>query len=171
MDRLQAFYNKGSAALIQAHGREAAGQAPPPGFGGEYKKNAGSVGVLMLLEGVIKESKATESKAIASEQESQSAYEGYVKESNTLLDALSRGIAEKTGALAKADEAIARTKKDQMDNLAEVENLHTIAAELHKSCDFTIKNYELRQNARAAEMEALKQGMAILSGADPALLR
>ena len=45
-----------------------------------------------------------------------------------------------------ADEAIARTKKDQMDNLAEVENLHTIAAELHKSCDFTIKNYELRHS-------------------------
>jgi len=171
LDRLKAFYSKGSAALVQAHYRQAVRQAPPPGFGGSYEKSAGSTGVLILLEGVIKESEATEAKAIATEQESQSAYEGYVKESNTLLDALSKGIAEKTGAMAKADEAIARTKKDQMDNLAEVENLHTIAAELHKSCDFTIKNYELRQNARAAEMEALKQGMAILSGADPALMR
>merc|ERR1719420_1199291 len=171
LDRLKAFYSKGSAALVQAHYRQAVRQAPPPGFGGAYEKNAGSTGVLMLLEGVIKESKATEAKAIATEQESQAAYEGYIKESNTLLDALSRGIAEKTGALAKADTGIARTKKDQMDNLAELENLHNIATELHKSCDFTIKNYELRQNARAAEMEALNQGKAILSGADPALMR
>lgn len=171
LDRLKAFYSKGSAALVQAHFGQAVRQAPPPGFGGDYKKNAGSTGVVMLLGGVIKESEATESKATATEQESQAAYEGYVKESNTLVDALNKGVAEKTGALAKADGAIARTKKDQMDNLAELENLHNIAAELHKSCDFTIKNYELRQNARAAEMEALKQGMAILSGADPALLR
>lgn len=171
LDRLQAFYSKGKAALVQAHGREAVQQAPPPGFGGDYKKSAGSTGVVMLLGGVIKESEATEMKAIASEQESQAAYEGYVKESNTLVDALNRGIAEKTGAKAKADEAIALTKKDQMDNLAELETLHNVAAELHKSCDFTIKNFEMRQNARAAEMEALNQGKAILSGADPALMR
>jgi hypothetical protein len=171
LDRLQAFYSKGSAALVQAHYRQGARQAPPPGFGGSYEKNAGSTGVVMLLGGVIKESEATVSKVTATEQESQAAYEGYVKESNTLVDALNGGVSEKTGAMAKADEAIARTKKDQMDNLGELENLHNIASQLHKSCDFTIKNYELRQNARAEEMEALNQGLAILSGADPALMR
>merc|ERR1719271_60413 len=40
LDRLQAFYSKGSAALVQSHYRQAVRQAPPPGFGGSYEKNA-----------------------------------------------------------------------------------------------------------------------------------
>merc|ERR1719311_47195 len=146
-------------------------QAPPPGFGGGYKKSGASTGVLMMIEGIIKESERTEEAATKDEQEAQAAYEGFVKESNNIVDALNQGIAEKTEAEAKADVEIARTKKDQQDNMVELERLHNVATELHESCDFTIKNYELRQNARAAEMEALNQGKMILSGADPALLR
>jgi len=172
LTRLEAFYKKKAAAaalFIQAHGY--ASQAPPPGFGGEYKKSGAATGVLMMIEGIIKESKRTEEKATKDEQEAQSAYEGLVKESNGIVDALNQGITEKTGAKAKADVEMARNKKDQQDNMFQLEELHNVATELHKSCDFTIKNYELRQNARAAEMEALNQGKMILSGADPALLR
>ena len=38
-------------------------------------------------------------------------------------------------------------------------------ADLHKSCDFTIKNFDIRQSARDQEVEALRQAKAILSGA------
>merc|ERR1719316_1350771 len=60
LGKLQAFYNK-KAALLAAgfgsSGRQAASQAPPPGFGGEYKKSSGSMAVMVMIEGVIKESK------------------------------------------------------------------------------------------------------------------
>jgi len=176
LERLEKFYKKkgaAAAAFIQAHNHGYERQAPPPGFGGggEYKKSGGATGVLMMIEGIIAESKRTEETATKDEQESQAAYEGIVKESNNIVDALNAGITEKTEAKAKADVEMARNKKDQEDNMVELENLHSVATELHESCDFTIKNYELRQNARAAEMEALSQGKMILSGADPALLR
>merc|ERR1712107_259318 len=38
-------------------------------------------------------------------------------------------------------------------------------AELHASCDFILKNFDIRQTARDEEIEALKQAKAILSGA------
>ena len=38
-------------------------------------------------------------------------------------------------------------------------------ADLHKSCDFTLKNFDIRQTARDQEVEALRQAKAILSGA------
>merc|ERR1719217_107741 len=174
LERLEKFYKKkgaSAAAYIQAHIHTYEVQAPPPGFGGGYKKSGASTGVLMMIEGIIAESKRTEESATKDEQESQAAYEAVVKESNNIVDALNAGIAEKTEAKAKADVEMARNKKDQEDNMFELENLHNVATELHESCDFTIKNYELRQNARAAEMEALSQGKMILSGADPALMR
>jgi len=37
-------------------------------------------------------------------------------------------------------------------------------AELHSSCDFITKNFEIRQTARDEEIEALNQAKAILSG-------
>ena len=40
------------------------------------------------------------------------------------------------------------------------------AADLHKSCDFTLKNFDVRQEAMSQEIEALNQAKAVLSGAD-----
>merc|ERR1719420_1036728 len=123
LERLEAFYKKkaaAAAAFIQAHSHGYESQAPPPGFGGEYKKSGGATGVLMMIEGIIKESKRTEESATKDEQESQAAYEGVVKESNNIVDALNAGISEKTEAKAKADVEMARNKKDQEDNMVEL---------------------------------------------------
>merc|ERR1712032_465096 len=49
--------------------------------------------------------------------------------------------------------------------VTELEELSNYNAELHKSCDFITKNFDLRQTARDEEVEALKQAKAILSGA------
>ena len=37
--------------------------------------------------------------------------------------------------------------------------------DLHGECDFTIKHFDVRQESRDSEIEALKQSVAILSGA------
>merc|ERR1719213_1572803 len=38
--------------------------------------------------------------------------------------------------------------------------------ELHKECDWIMKNYDLRKSARAGEVDSLKNAKAVLSGAD-----
>jgi len=50
--------------------------------------------------------------------------------------------------------------------MLETEQLSNYNAELHQSCDFVVKNFELRQTARDEEVEALRQAKAILSGAN-----
>ena len=49
--------------------------------------------------------------------------------------------------------------------LATLEQLSNEKADFHGSCDFVLKNFEIRQTARDEEIEALKQAKAILSGA------
>merc|ERR1719217_867593 len=167
LTKLRDFYAK--KALLQEKARRAtlaAGhkQAPPPGFGGAYKKNSGATGVMMMIEGVIKESKTVETEATAAEQEAQAAYEGFNSDTNAAIAALQKGIAEKSDAVGKAGGDLARAKADLKANLAELEELSDYAGELHLSCDFTIKNFEVRQMSREREMEALNQAKAIMSG-------
>ena len=38
-------------------------------------------------------------------------------------------------------------------------------ADLHSGCDFVLKNFDVRQQARDEEVDALKQSIMILSGA------
>merc|ERR1719311_1706052 len=147
LKKLQAFYNK--KALLQMRAQVAAhnGQAPPPGFGGEYKKSGGATAVMMMIEGVIKEAKSVETEAYAAEQEAQTAYDEFVKNSNEAIQALRQGIVDKKEAAANADGEIARTKGDLKDNAKQLEELATYNNELHGECDFTIKNFEVRQNS------------------------
>merc|ERR1719415_344030 len=60
---------------------------------------------------------------------------------------------------------LVQTKKAKEAVMLELEQLSNYNAELHKNCDFVMKNFALRQTARDEEVEALRQAKAILSGA------
>jgi len=164
LEKLQSFYAKKAAFLQQqkAQGK----QAPPPGFGGAYEKNAGATGVMMMIQGIIKEAETVEKEATAAEQEAQTAYEEFVTNTNEGVDALNRGLAEKAEAKARADSDMAANAADLKANLATLNELHDYNGELHVSCDFVLKNFEVRQTSRAREIEALQQAKAVMSGAN-----
>merc|ERR1719313_1270297 len=61
----------------------------PPGFG-EYKKNALGNPVLDLIEQVIADAKKMMAEAIRDEEDAQTAYEDFVKDSNAEIDAWSK---------------------------------------------------------------------------------
>jgi len=64
-----------------------------------------------------------------------------------------------------AEGDLSTAEKNLADTMTELEQLSNEKADLHKSCDFTVKNFDVRQEARGEEIEALKQAKAILSGA------
>merc|ERR1719464_1521150 len=159
---LQDFYGK-KAAFMQLH-KQPAGPPPPPGFE-EYKKNAASGGVMKMIEEIINDAKAMEAEAIRSEEDAQKAYEDFVKETNASIEAKSKEIVNKSELKAKAESDLVETKESKEAVMLELEQLSNYNAELHQSCDFVMKNFDVRQTARDEEIEALKQAKAILSGA------
>merc|ERR1712008_377985 len=159
---LQDFYGK--AALIQRQKQEPAGPPPPPGFEA-YKKNAASGGVMDMIKQIISDAKAMEAEAIRSEEDAQKAYEDFVKETNASIEAKSKEIVDKSELKAKAESDLVETKEAKEAVMLELEQLSNYNAELHQSCDFVMKNFDVRQTARDEEIEALKQAKAILSGA------
>merc|ERR1712242_552403 len=160
---LQDFYGK-KAALLQKQKQEPAGPPPPPGFE-EYKKNAASGGVMKMIEEIINDAKAMEAEAIRSEEGAQKAYEDFVKETNASIEAKSKEIVNKSEEKAKTEAELVETKEAKEAVMLELEQLSNYNAELHQSCDFVMKNFDVRQTARDEEVEALKQAKAILSGA------
>jgi len=154
---LQDFYGK---ALLQ----EPAGPPPPAGFEA-YKKNQASGGVMGMIQQIIDDAKAMEAEAIRSEEDAQKAYEDFVKETNASIEAKSKDIVNKSETKAKAESELVETKEAKEATMLELEQLSNYNAELHQSCDFVMKNFDVRQTARDEEIEALKQAKAILSGA------
>jgi uncharacterized small protein (DUF1192 family) len=140
------------------------GPPPPPGFG-EYKKAGGAGGVLGMLEQIIADAKQLETEAIKAESDGQKAYEVFLKDSNKSIEKKNRDITNKTEekATAEGDKTAAEEAKDAALN-EQQQNKNEEAA-LHKSCDFVLQNFDIRQAARDQEVEALRQAKAILSGA------
>jgi len=159
---LQGFYGeKEKEALLQ---QEPVGPPPPPGFEA-YKKNAASGGVMSEIQQIIVDAKAMEAEAIKSEEDAQKAYESFVNETNLGIKARVKQIANKSELKAKAELELVKAKEDKEAVMEELEQLSDYNAQLHKSCDFVLKNFDLRQAARDEEVEALRQAKAILSGA------
>jgi chromosome segregation ATPase len=159
---LKGFYSKKAAVLIQM--QQPAGPPPPPGFEA-YKKNAAAPGVMGMIQQIINDAKAMEAEAIRSEEDAQKAYEEFVKDTNNSIEEKSKDIVNKSETRAKAEADLVEAKKDKEAVMLELEQLANYKSELHSSCDFVMKNFEIRQTARDEEIEALKQAKAILSGA------
>merc|ERR1719310_2515723 len=162
LDVLKGFYAKEAAALLQEK-QEPAGPPPPPGFK-EYKKSGAAGGVMKLITQIIEDAKAMEAEAIKGEEDALAAYETFVTETNTSIDTKAKEIVEKSALKAKLEDqrTEAEEQKDQVE--AELDALATELADLHKACDYILKNFDIRQTARDEEVEALKQAKAILSG-------
>jgi hypothetical protein len=158
---LKGFYEKKEAAFLQ---KQPAGPPPPPGFK-EYKKNESAGGVMGMIQQIINDAKAMETEAIRSEEDGQKAYEDFVKETNASIEEKSKSMVNKSEEKAKSEKDLTQANEDKEATLLELEQLSNYNAELHQSCDFVTKNFEIRQTARDEEIEALKQAKAILSGA------
>merc|ERR1719461_2410467 len=155
------FYKKGESF---AQRQEPVGPPPPAGFE-EYKKNAGSSGVMEMIKQIIADAKAMEGEALRSEEDAQKAYEDFVKETNDSIETKSKEIVTKSELKAKAEADLVEAKTQLDATMLDLEQLSNYNAELHSSCDFVMKNFDVRQTARDEEVEALRQAKAILSGA------
>mmetsp|Transcript_56849 Transcript_56849/g.184164 ORF Transcript_56849/g.184164 Transcript_56849/m.184164 type:complete len:681 (-) Transcript_56849:103-2145(-) len=147
---------------------ETSGTHTDPGNGParftEYAKNKGGSRVVNMIEEVIADSKKTEDDAVAAEQDSQTAYENFMKDSNTGIVTYSEKIMNMKGALATAQEDDVQSKVDLKATVNTLGELHEESGNLHKSCDFMVDTFDARQAARTSEVDALVEAKGILSG-------
>jgi len=163
------FYSgaeRSSLAQIRVHKAEEAQPedlGSPAGFE-DYKKNSGGAGAISLIETIIGDSAKLEAEATAAEQDAQSSYEKFAAETADNIKAKNAEVDSKMKEKAEAKNDKAEEEANKESTVEELDGLSESKANLHEECDFFIKNFEVRQTARAQEMEALGQAKSILSG-------
>jgi len=139
------------------------GQEPPAGFD-TYKKNTGSLGVIGLLNQIIADAKEMEAEAMHDESTAVENYAKFVKTTNESLKAKDDSKVDLSSQKAKAQQDLTQATSELDGTMTELESLSNGAGALHKSCDYTMKNFDVRQEARDQEVEALRKAKAFLSG-------
>eukprot|EP00429_Kryptoperidinium_foliaceum_P044493 CAMPEP_0176105622 /NCGR_PEP_ID=MMETSP0120_2-20121206/53003_1 /TAXON_ID=160619 /ORGANISM="Kryptoperidinium foliaceum, Strain CCMP 1326" /LENGTH=405 /DNA_ID=CAMNT_0017439739 /DNA_START=1 /DNA_END=1218 /DNA_ORIENTATION=- len=160
LDRLATYYD-----LLQTQGRAKSGRQTPPVPQMEYQPNKGAGGVMEMIEKLIHEANDLKADSKKSESEAQAAYEQTIADTNGSVEALQKEITAKSKAKAEAHKDKLHAESDHLDTVKELEGLAKYTADLHEDCDYVMKNFEVRQNGRQAEVEALQQAKQILSGA------
>merc|ERR1719235_2057890 len=118
-----------------------------------------------MIQTIIDDAKAMEEEALASEEQSQQAYEDFVKETNNSVIELQKDIATKTEEHARQEQGKVAEETTEAEKEGDIEQLKKEEIDLHTECDYMLKNFDLRLEARDAEVEALKQGLATFGGA------
>lgn len=169
INRLQQFYDKKATqrvALLQTEVKKTGDQPQAPEGFKAYKKNEGASGVLGMIQEIVNDSKQIVAESEKAEQDAQTAYEEFVGETNSGVNQRMKTIVNKKAVRAQSAEDKASTEGSLRGTVKELGKLAEYNGELHQSCDFTIKNFDIRQDARNKEVESLQQAKSILSGAD-----
>merc|ERR1740121_3379660 len=185
MNRLQKFYNPKlykttaapttaapwapSAALVQIreHVQHKADPGLPPDTWGAFAKqseaNGGVIQMITLLVGDLDKEMA---EASAEEKDAQADYETLMADSAAKRTADSKSLSEKQATKADTEAALEQHTEDHASTSKELAANAKFIASLHSECDWLNKYFDVRQQARADEIDSLNNAKAVLSGAD-----
>jgi len=158
---LKRFYEKqalGEVALTQIHDA-------PKGFE-SYKNNEGGNAAIAMILKIVNDTKAMEAELVHDEEESQKGYETLVQATNQSLAEKENEMIDTAANRAQARRELSEAESTHAGLVKELQQLGDEKADLHKSCDFVLKNFDIRQKARDEEIEALRQAKSILSGSN-----
>merc|ERR1719410_2928231 len=173
-NRLQQFYNPKLAktttaappAMVQAN------PGMPPATWGAYNKqsssNGGVVEMITLLIGDL-DKQMTE--AEAEEKNAQADYETLMADSAEKRPADSKSLSQKSSTKADTEAALEGHTEGKASLGKQLGATHKYIASLHAECDWLVKYFDVRQQARADEVDSLQNAKAVLSGADFSLIQ
>jgi uncharacterized small protein (DUF1192 family) len=163
---LQVAESAAVLAQVSEHTQKAA-PAPPPAAPGPFKKKTEeSAGVIGMIDLLVKDLEKEMQEETVSEKDAQADYETMMADAAAKRAADSKLITEKEGARADAEEnkqaetdKLGATKTTLMEKLEYIKDLHV-------ECDWLLKYFTVRKEARDSEIDALGKAKAVLSGAD-----
>jgi len=171
-NRMQKFYNPTlykeppPAAFIQLSRTSRVDQPEAPAGPGPFKKNESSAGVINMMDQIIKDLEMGIQEAEHEEKTAQRDYNQLMSDSKENRAENSKSITNKEAAKAQLETKLQQTRQSHFDANTDLDNVHGVINDLHRSCDFLLQNYDVRKEARATERDSLNDAKAVLSGAN-----
>jgi predicted RNase H-like nuclease (RuvC/YqgF family) len=161
----------GIEAMFAQGAARVAPPPPPETFGAYAKKGEASNGVISMMDMMIADLDKEVNEIETQEKENQAEYEQFMQDSANKRATDARSLADKESAKADAEASLLKTKEEKTATMKEAMNTAEYLSEVHTDCDWLITNFQMRKDARAGEVDALKKAKAVLSGADYSLLQ
>jgi len=159
----------GIAALAEVSVHDAAKVAPPPPpetAAAFSKKSEESNGVIGMIDLLIADLTKEMTEAKTTETDAQADYEQAMKDSAEKRAEDTQTLANKQKAKAETEASMeANTEEKVATTKSLMATLEHISS-LHGECDWLLQYFQVRKEARAGEVDSLKNAKAVLSGAD-----
>merc|ERR1711957_1020982 len=174
-NRLNKFYNpklyKPPTAFMQISMHKGkADPGPPPAAPGAHKKQDGG-GVIAMIDTLVGELQTEMTESEVNEKNDQEEYEEMMADSSSKRAADTKSVAEKSSALADAESLVVNKGETLTSTQKELMATHEYIGQLHGECDWMLKYFTIRSDARLGEIDSLKKAKAVLSGADFSLIQ
>jgi len=144
---------------------------PPTAIKAYSKKGEESNGIIAMIDMLIKDLDKEMTQAELEEKDGQGDYETFMQDSATKRAEDSKTMTDKEGALADLETGLGQQKSDKAQAEKDLGALNEYIHSLHLECDWLIKYFDMRKEARTNEIDALEKAKAVLSGADYSLVQ
>merc|ERR1719221_1358742 len=152
---------------VRQHDAGSVAPPPPPETWGAYKTKGEEHGGVVAMLNMLKADLAKEMQtATVDEEDAQAEYEKMMADSAEKRRVDSESLADKESAKADLESKALKLKEEETATMKEVLGKADTLKTLHLECDWLVSNFEVRKEARAGEVDALKKAKAVLSGAD-----
>merc|ERR1719217_1870261 len=121
--------------------------------------------VMSLMDTIIHDTEMAQKDAEYAEKTAQDDYAELMAESQESRAQSAKGLTDKTAAKAELEGKLVVARETHAANSKALIAIGKVISDLHGSCDFIIENYDMRKEARASEIDSLKNAKAVLSGA------
>merc|ERR1719410_641669 len=149
---------------IKTHAVASAAPPAPPETWGAYKTKGEEHGGVVAMINMLKADLAKEMQSATVEDDAQAEYEKMMAESAEKRATDSKALADKESTKADLESQSLKLKEEETATMKEVLATAETLKNLHMECDWLVSNFEVRKDARAGEVEALKKAKAVLSG-------
>jgi septal ring factor EnvC (AmiA/AmiB activator) len=154
--------------FVQEHNRAA--PPPPPAADLAYKtKGEESTGVITMIDTLVNDVETEMQQAKLEEKDAQSDYEKFMDDAGAKRAEDSKSMTDKEGALADTSDALVNNKEALKNKNFEQMETEKYLGELHEECDWLLKYYDVRKEARTGEIDAMGKAKDVLNGADYSL--
>jgi len=140
---------------------------PPPAANLAYKKKGEeSSGVIQMIKSIIADVDKEIQVMQLEEKDAQSDYEKFMGDAKAKRAEDSKSMSDKEGALAETTEQLVTDEEGLKNTKISLMETEKELGGLHGDCDWLLKYFDARAEARVGEIEALGKAKDVLNGAN-----
>jgi len=147
--------------------QDGAAPPPPPEANLAYKKKGEeSSGVIQMIKTIIADVEKEIQIMELEEKDAQVDYEKFMADAKAKRAEDSKSMSDKEGALAETTEELVNSEEGLKNKKIDLMETDKALSGLHADCDWLLKYFDARAEARTGEIEALGKAKDVLNGAN-----